>query len=170
MMQILNINQIQLQNNFSYLSSSLKDFFSLEKFNFSTLIVFLIILLCFIIFVNLGITKLEIHFTNFLNAQLNLADRAQSDNQNTQGSGENAQPSQAGSSTEPPKKGEGGESKSGSGNEQRNESTETQEFSLQPYEEGPTPGEEAGLSAYEEGVLTMCLNRTFKRNKQKKKR
>ena len=29
-----------------------------------------LILLCFIIFVNLGITKLEVHFTNFLNAQL----------------------------------------------------------------------------------------------------
>ena len=153
----------QLQSNFNDFIILIKNIFDLGKS--CTFILFIFILLCFISF---GCLEDQ--------CQLNLADTSKPDDQNTQGQGESAKPEAAESSKEPSTNNEGGQavvepSNEQQGNTNQNESsTERQGNFIQPPVEEPTIGEQAGLTAYEEGLLTMFLNRSFKRNKQTRRR
>ena len=106
--------------------------------------------------------------------QLNLADKGQPADPNTQGQGESSQPNAADSSNQPSADKEGGQSGVDTNNESqgnKNEnSTETQGSFIQPPAEEPTPGDLAGLTPFEEGLLTNYLNKAFKRNKQNRRK
>lgn len=155
------INQLQI--GFDCLFIFMKNFFDLGKSYI--LILFIFSLLYLIIF---GYVENQ--------HQLNLADRSQEKDQTTQEQDDSSQPNAQGSSNQPSTNDESGKSGTEANNEQQgntnqNENTTgTQGTFIQPQAEEPTPGEEAGLSAYEEGLLTMFLNRSFKRNKQNRRR
>ena len=136
----------------------------IKKFTFSwklyTLIIFIFSLLYFINFY---------YIKSYY--QTNLADKHEISDPNlqeqTQGSQSNAfVGSSSGSSSNKGK----GSSEENQNTDQKDSSKEKQENFLGDLKEEITIGEKAGLSSYEEGVLTLSLNKTFKRNKQKKKK
>ena len=98
--------------------------------------------------------------------QLNLTDRAQSKDQNPKpaSQGESSQPNATENSIEPPTNSEAGPSgvneQQGNANEN---SAETQTPSFGPLVEEPTIGERAGLSPFDEGMVTNYLSKFFKR-------
>ena len=105
--------------------------------------------------------------------QQNSTDNSKPDAQSSQNEGASSQNDAGGSSKKPSG---GSSSQSGPNNEQQgntnqnDNSTENKESFLNPPAEEPTLGEKAGLTAYEEGLLTMFLNKSFKRKKENQKK
>ena len=134
----------------------------------SCMLITLIFFFSLFYFINFGYIKDQ--------CQLNLTDESKPKDQNTQGQGENSQPSEGPNSNEPSTNNEGGQSGTGPNNEQQNNpdqndnSTENQGMFNQPPVEGPTAGEEVGLTPSEDYFLAMHVNKGFKRNKQNRRK
>ena len=106
---------------------------------------------------------------------LNLADKSEPKGSAVPGEGENPQPnvpekandSSTGNSGAGPSTGgqQGEQPGGGQDNPNPNENPVGQQgHPDQPIQDEPTPGEQIGLDAFEEGVLTNSINRDFKRS------
>lgn len=147
-----------LQTSLDYLIAFIK------KFTFSwKLYILIIFIFSMLYFINFYYIKG--HY------ETNLADRPEAHDQNVEEKTKDLQSnaftgSSSGSSSSKGK----GSSEEKTNTNQKDSSTEEQESFLGQLKEELTIGEKAGLTSYEEGVLTLSLNKTFKRNKQKKKK